>query len=89
MTDETEDQAVLKPIFYRQRLSFLGRSSSEAARRAIEAPLIQKCSANYSAFYRFGIAFYREIWLLSVDPSSNHVFSGQARRFRSLPADRP
>ena len=80
---------LLKPIFYRQRLSFLGRSSSEAARRAIEAPLIQKCSANSLAFYRFGIAFYREIWLLGVDPSSNHVFSGQARRFLSLPADRP
>ena len=55
----------------------------------IEAPLIQKCSANYSASYRFGIAFYQGIWLLGVDPSSHHVFSGQARRFLSLPADRP
>src|SRR6266436_1434290 len=35
----------VKPIFYSERHSFLGRSSPGAAWRAIEVPLSQKCSA--------------------------------------------
>jgi K+-transporting ATPase c subunit len=37
--------SLLKPIFYSERHSFLGRSSPGAAWRAIEVPLSQKCSA--------------------------------------------
>ena len=37
--------AQLKPIFYSERHSFLGRSSPGAAWRAIEVLLSQKCSA--------------------------------------------
>ena len=38
-------QLYVKPIFYSERHSFLGRSSPGAAWRAIEVPLSQKCSA--------------------------------------------
>jgi Tn3 transposase DDE domain len=48
--DEMVKAAVaLKPIFYSEGHSFLGRSSPGAAWRAIEVPLSPKCSAIYLA----------------------------------------
>jgi len=40
-----KDPAPLKPIFYSERHSFLGRSRPGAAWRAIEVLVSQKCSA--------------------------------------------
>jgi len=54
----------VKPIFDSQRRFLLERSSTGAALRAIEVLSTPKCSAIYSANYRFYVALIQEPWFL-------------------------
>ena len=53
-----------RPIFDSQRRFLLERSSTGAALRAIEVLSTPKCSAIYSANYRFYVALIQEPWFL-------------------------